>query len=315
MGISNKSLEIEYVLIFFLVLAIFICVISLYKLHIQKKRIIQLTESMDHFRMYPNDSQKLSLDEGYLANLYNQVAELEKLFLNKCEFVDTREKEVIEFVENMAHQIKNVITAIQIQLDILSLNKTNEQVESLNKCQDCIDRLCYEVERILKTSQIAAKKIKMADDKINIYQLIEESVKHLYSIAEKRNISIVLPTEFDVEYIGDYFWLSQAIENVIKNAVEHTRDNGVVVVSVVDEKRIIKIIVEDQGPGVSEEEMKYLFRRFHRGNKNKAGYGIGLSMTKDIVEAHHGSINVKNNTKEGAIFQIELLSLDGKDMY
>lgn len=97
--------------------------------------------------------------------------------------------------------------------------------------------------------------------------------------------------------------------------IEHTRDNGVVVVSVVDEKRIIKIIVEDQGPGVSEEEMKYLFRRFHRGNKNKAGYGIGLSMTKDIVEAHHGSINVKNNTKEGAIFQIELLSLDGKDMY
>lgn len=97
--------------------------------------------------------------------------------------------------------------------------------------------------------------------------------------------------------------------------IEHTRDNGVVVVSVVDEKRIIKIIVEDKGPGVSEEEMKYLFRRFHRGNKNKAGYGIGLSMTKDIVEAHHGSINVKNNTKEGAIFQIELLFLDGKDMY
>lgn len=89
----------------------------------------------------------------------------------------------------------------------------------------------------------------------------------------------------------------------------------ILIVSVTKSNSLIIIRVEDSGNGITEQELDNLFRRFYRGSGNKAGYGIGLSMAKDIVEAHHGSIQAGNNIDKGAWFEIRLLCLDGADIY
>lgn len=316
MGYSGKSLiYMEKVMSFFLLVAVGIILFLLFKIESQKNRIIKLTENMERFILYPLETERYNLEEGYLANLCNQVAELEKQFTKIYENSEKREYEIIGFVENMAHQIKNVITALQIQLDILHASGTKEQLKNLEKCQDCVDRLGFEVERILKSSQIAAHKIQMIDEKMNLRRVVEESIKHLYSIADERNVKIHINSADEVDYRGDSFWISQAIENIIKNAIEHTESSGTVKIEICDENRVIRIRVDDEGSGIPEDEIKFLFHRFHRGKHAKAGYGIGLAMAKDIIEAHHGDIHVGNNELGGAFFQIELLSLDGPDTY
>lgn len=99
------------------------------------------------------------------------------------------------------------------------------------------------------------------------------------------------------------------------NAIEHTDAGGYVSISVTKSNSLIIIRVEDSGNGIAEQELDNLFRRFYRGSGNKAGYGIGLSMAKDIVEAHHGIIQAGNNIDKGAWFEIRLLCLDGADIY
>lgn len=99
------------------------------------------------------------------------------------------------------------------------------------------------------------------------------------------------------------------------NSIEHTDAGGYVSISVTKSNSLIIIRVEDSGNGIAEQELDNLFRRFYRGSGNKAGYGIGLSMAKDIVEAHHGIIQAGNNIDKGAWFEIRLLCLDGADIY
>ena len=114
---------------------------------------------------------------------------------------------------------------------------------------------------------------------------------------------------------ADPCWLSQALENVLKNAVEHTAPGTGVTVSYSHEGRHIRIRIADQGPGIPPDELVTLFERFHRGETTKAGYGIGLSMAKDVIAAHHGTISARNRETRGAAFEILLPVLEGTGPY
>ena len=107
----------------------------------------------------------------------------------------------------------------------------------------------------------------------------------------------------------------QAFENVIKNAIEHTAEESNVQVSLSLQGLCINIQIEDEGEGIPDEELPFLFERFCRGNGMKKGYGIGLSMAKDIIQSHHGTINVGNRESGGARFLISLPILNGAEAY
>lgn len=296
-------------------IVVMLYVIEHIKYEKQKQSMILLTEELDRFAYSPDKPHLENLDEGYFANMYNQIAKLEMQFLDMQKEVNAREREMICFVENMAHQIKNVLTALQIQLDLLHINANSNQVYHLEKCQNSVNRLTWEIDRLLKSSQLAEGKIQMLDERMNICDVIEKVLETLSPIAEERNVSIDVNTENNIYYSGDPFWIPQAIENVIKNAIEHTQVQGKVSVEVSQFNGVVTIRVEDSGEGIPYSEMDNLFRRFNRGNSNKSGYGIGLSMAKDIAKAHHGDIRVGNNSDKGAWFEINLLCLDGSDVY
>lgn len=301
-----------------LIIAFIFGVFGLYE-HIrfnrQKRHMIELTEELDHFLYSPCEPHMENLEEGYFANMYNQISKLETQFLDMQKGLGVRESEMMEFIENMAHQVKNNITSLQIQIDLLGINADEKQKTYLNKCQDSVNRLTWDIDRLLKSSQLAEGKIAMLDETMDIGDEIDEVLIALSSISEERNVTIILNKTEESTYSGDRFWISQAIENVIKNAIEHTDAGGYVSISVTKSNSLIIIRVEDSGNGIAEQELDNLFRRFYRGSGNKAGYGIGLSMAKDIVEAHHGIIQAGNNIDRGAWFEIRLLCLDGADIY
>lgn len=281
----------------------------------QKKHMIELTEELDHFLYSPCEPHIENLEEGYFANMYNQISKLETQFLDMQKGLGVREAEMMEFIENMAHQVKNNITSLQIQIDLLGISADEKQKINLNKCQDSVNRLTWDIDRLLKSSQLAEGKIAMLDETMDIGDEVDKVIIALSSISEERNVIINVNKAEESTYSGDRFWISQAIENVIKNAIEHTDVGGHVDIRITKGNSLIIIRIEDSGNGIAEQELDNLFRRFYRGSDNKAGYGIGLSMAKDIIEAHHGSIQAGNNIDKGAWFEIRLLCLDSADIY
>lgn len=279
----------------------------------EKRRLRELSGQIEHFLLYADRPLTEILDEGSLANLNNQISRLEQQLLHQRSQSGRREKEITRFVENMTHQMKNAVTALQIQLDLLSAHLPAEEQGSLEKSQTCLERLTGEIDRILKSSQLAAGKVSMKFEPVELGAETAASMERLKPLAEARGISILL--EGNAEIPADSFWLGQALENLIKNGVEHTPEGTEVRVRIKDEGSRVRILIEDEGPGIPPGELPELFTRFHRGGVQKAGYGIGLSMAKDIIDAHHGTLTAGNREKAGARFEIRLPRIGGAETY
>lgn len=279
----------------------------------ERRRLQELGGQIEHFLLYADRPLSEILDEGSLANLNNQISRLEQQLLHQRSQSVRREKEITRFVENMTHQMKNAVTALQIQLDLLSVRLPAKEQSSVEKSQACLERLTGEIDRILKSSQLAAGKVPMKFEPVELGAEVSASMERLKPLAETKGVSLVLEGTADIP--ADSFCLGQALENLIKNAVEHTDEGTEVHVRIEDERGRVRILIEDEGPGIPPKELPELFARFHRGSAQKAGYGIGLSMAKDIIGAHHGTLTARNREKAGARFEIWLPRIGGAETY
>lgn len=278
--------------------------------------IRQAEADISHFLLYPEKVNKKSLEEGVCFNLLNQVRELEEQLLHERHQKKQKEGYTNSFIENMAHQMKTSITALQIRLDLADFHaKTEEEKAALKEGQKCVTRLTEEIERVLKSSQLAAGKVLMDYEELDLKVLICSCVERMETLAGKRKVSFQVHGELSKEYLGDRFWLMQAFENLLKNAAEHTKKGTVVEIYLEEREGHIRVSICDEGEGISPEEIPILFQRFCRGSSRKAGYGIGLNMAQDIIQSHHGSISVKNIQGKGACFLVSLPMLYGTEPY
>lgn len=281
-----------------------------------EKKIQEMAESMAHFMVYRQKKQEETLEEGALANLQNEIAGMEEIFLYQQAKHDEEEARLNQFMENMAHQMKTALTALQIRIDSAQIHAVTEQEHyALARSEECLSRLDGEIGRILSCSQIASGKMKMHFQMAGCQVLIQRCVDNLKPLAEKRKVEVQMQASSEPEIAADAFWMEQALENVIKNALEHTRENGIVKITILDNNCEIRIKVEDEGEGIEETELPHIFERFHRGNCPKTGYGIGLSMASDIVKAHHGTLEAGNRVEGGAWFLLKLPVLEGAKAY
>ena len=155
----------------------------------------------------------------------------------------------------------------------------------------------------------------MAFEAVDLRKELSACRERLTAIADTRKVAVKIDGPGTLILPADPFWLSQALENVMKNAVEHTAPGSTATVSYFDERRDIHIQIMDDGSGIPPEELATLFDRFHQGETSKAGYGIGLSMAKDIITAHHGTISARNREGRGTLFEIVLPVLEGVTTY
>lgn len=315
--------------------------------YVLEQKIDQLVHELDCFLLNGESALEESLEEGRAENLRNQLAAVVKQARYQRERWEQREKSLNQFMENMAHQMKTSLTALQIRLDLAQAKASSSSVreeiaqaeaysssvqeeitqakassssvqEELEECQKCMERLTGEVRRILECSQLADQKINMWLERCDVDKLIRGTVNALAPLWKKKEVDIVLELS-DISGIPelylDSYWFAQALENVVKNAIEHTPAGSSVTIKASDRIHSLVLEIMDEGPGIPEDEQPYLFERFHRGSYGKAGYGIGLSMARDILKAHHGSIAAGNRTGGGAWFCLEAPILEGKRPY
>lgn len=259
------------------IMSCIIAAVAVWKMMDQERKLIKLQEQMNRFLIYYKDPLEENLDEGKLANFYNELAKMEQQLLLEHRKEDSREQEFSNFVENIAHQMMNAVTALQIQIDLLQLSAENSrQGKNLEKAQFCIERMKTEIDRILKSSQLASGKIHMIYEPLDLENEVRNCMKKIAPLAEQKGVDLKLDCKETCTLSGDPFWLSQAVENIIKNAVEHTAQNSGVQITVADEKRTVVIRIEDEGEESQRNSRRNFLCGFPAEPEKKQGMESGF---------------------------------------
>lgn len=293
-----------------IVLLIISIVIFLLIFFYDKKEKRELDKIIDYLKELNRGNYDLKIDlnsEGILSILKNEIYTTTVMLREMAsrEYLD--KITLKENLANISHQLKTPLTSIAI----LVVNLCDEEVdkktelEFLNDIKRQVDNINYLVIVLLKLSRFDANVITFKKDDINVKKLILECMKNLDVIREVKNINIHVSGANDVEFIGDYKWESEAISNIIKNAIEHTLNDKNIYISFKDKSLYTEIIIEDEGLGMSEKEKNRIFERFYKGSStNSNNFGIGLSLAKEIITKDNGKIIVKSEVNKGTKFII-----------
>lgn len=293
-----------------IVLLVISIVIFLLIFFYDKKEKRELDKIVDYLKELNRGNYDLKIDlnsEGILSILKNEIYTTTVMLREMAsrEYLD--KINLKENLANISHQLKTPLTSISILVDNLCDEEVDKktELEFLNDIKRQVDNINYLIIVLLKLSRFDANVITFKKDDINVKKLILECMKNLDVIREVKNINIHVSGANDVEFIGDYKWESEAISNILKNAIEHTLNGKFIYISFKDKSIYTEIIIEDEGLGMRNSEKNRIFERFYKGSStNSNNFGIGLSLAKEIITKDNGKIIVKSEVGEGTKFII-----------
>ena len=234
-------------------------------------------------------------------------------------------------LSDISHQIKTPLTSISIMLDELKDNQ--------NMDEETRRRFIFEISRqaeqisfltiaLLKLSKLDSGTVEFEKSKYRLDVLVQNAIKNLEIPLEIKNIQV--ETNFDevsevnkeknlnnnsaknnklnkasLEVIGDYRWTLEAVTNIIKNCIEHTQESKKIHIQIRVTNVYTELIIEDEGEGIDEKDLKHIFERFYKGkNSSENSFGIGLSLSKTILEKQNASISCSSVLHKGTTFKI-----------
>ena len=192
-----------------------------------------------------------------------------------------------EYTEDIAHQLKTPLTGILLMLDLIKEDEDNK-IEYINRIRASSNRLHQLVDILLKLAALDSETIKMKKESISVKKLIDEVVTEMEIIFANQDFTIPVVGK-DYKLICDRKWTYEAIYNIVKNGIEASEDKGIKIY--LQETNIYQsIVIEDFSKGISKDNLKKIYRRFYKENKDSKGYGIGLPMAKTIIEKQNGEL-------------------------
>ena len=217
------------------------------------------------------------------------------------------------FVENASHEIKTPLSVIQANIDTVLDGKKISKEESkklLLNSKKQIRFMSDLTEDLLLLSSVSNVRFGIKFEKVNIKELVKESINSLSRDIEKKNFNI--KTKFPKKKLfvnGNKTLLMRAVTNIIENSLKYSEGKNIEVI-VSTEKDMVQISIKDDGRGVPKEKAKEIFERFYRLDKGRSrkegGSGLGLAITKEIIERHGGRVYVNTDYKKGAEFILKL---------
>ncbi len=219
-----------------------------------------------------------------------------------------------ENLSNIAHQIKTPITAISLSLQTLSeISVKNEyEKDKMEQIKKQLNRLIHLEESLLVLSRLDAGALTFQKEEADVFTVLVLAADNLQELFVDSGTSIDIPELGEMVIRADLDWTMEAIMNVMKNCMEHNM-GGTVHCSYRQNPLYTEILIWDEGDGFVKEDIPHLFKRFYRGqnasvgdNIRNSGIGIGLALSKEIIEHQNGTIRAKNLPNGGACFEIRL---------
>lgn len=310
--IENDKLFKKYLFIDLSIL--FIIIITLYVYFVINKskrtkkinKIIELISKINK-RNFDIDIEDYTEDE--LSILKQEVYKTSLMLRSEADNSLKDKLNLKDSLSDISHQLKTPLTSITIMIDNIL---DNEEMDSKTRRKFLINikreiiNINFLVQNLLKLSKFDANVIKFNKEEVLIKDIVDEAIKKVSALSELKGVSIKVSGDKGSTIKCDFMWEVEALSNIIKNSIEHIEKDGFVEVNYTKNKVYSRILIRDNGVGINSEDLPYIFDRFYKGkNTSKDSVGIGLALSKSIIEKDNGSISVKSTPKIGTVFTIK----------
>ena len=262
---------------------------------------------------------ELHMEKRRKKALDNQLAEkdrkLEAKLAEEKEFLHRDRQKMGTYMENISHQLKTPIAGTLLNLEVLLV--TEEDEKRYQKLEDCVKKVQWMSDMtivLLRLAQIDSGKIWMKRKKENLTGLIEECIDREQPLAEEKGVGFEMDVPKECLLSCDGFWLKEAMENVLKNAVEYADTGSLIQILLKEDTDYYKLYITNRGKRIKEEKRELIFDRFYQMEQG-SGIGIGLHLAREIVTLHQGTLKVvdRSGLEEATTFQFILPKMIAKD--
>ena len=310
--VQNDKLNVRYNI--YKVALIGLCLVALIYLfvtsHLESDKeidkIIRLLEKINH------KNYELNIDELSEDKLSILREEIYKTTIMLKENADNSLKDKINIknsLQDISHQLKTPLTSINIMLDNISDDpnmKTEVREEFIRHIKREMASITFLVQAILKLSKFESNTITFYLKEVSVQKIIDAVISNVSNLSDLKNICIVVDNRCKNKIKCDFKWQVEALTNILKNAIEYSYNDNKVIFECDDNNLYTEFRIKDFGKGMSEEDTINIFKRFYKGkNAGKDSIGIGLSLSKAIIEKDNGQIVVESKKEKGTTFIIK----------
>lgn len=258
--------------------------------------------------------QRIDSEEtGDWYSLFHRINELAAILSAQAEHEKQTRVFLQDMISDVSHQLKTPLAALKMYDEIMAQEGMDrETIHAFSqKSLREIRRVEDVVYTLLKIARLDAGTVRMEKAEENMEMLLKDVTERFETLAAQEAKEIVLSGSSKVSLYCDALWMSEALGNMVKNALDHTGRGGKVVISWERTPLLTNIIVEDNGTGIHQEDIHNIFKRFYRSHisQDTHGIGLGLPLAKSIVEAHQGTISVTSRVGQGSRFVLSFFHL------
>lgn len=246
-------------------------------------------------------------EDTLTARLQHQLLKLRNILTAQNQMLAQEKEQIKTLISDISHQIKTPVAAANTFAQLLDDKELSdeERSEYIATLQTSLEKLTFLTNSLIKMSRLESGMISLKPEKNNLNDIILQAVKTVYAKAKEKNITITFDCVQNFEAVLDFNWTAEAITNVLDNAVKYTPSGGIVGLEITEYPSYLRLDISDNGIGIPEEEQAKIFGRFYRGKYSAGidGVGIGLYLTRDIIQKQHGYIKVRSD-KNGSSFSV-----------
>ena len=246
-------------------------------------------------------------EEGELSILQTNIYKAATTLKTQNEQLADDKTQLALALADISHQLKTPLTSMMVMNDLLADEEDASKREDFLKTQSAqLDRMNWLIQTLLKISKLDAGAIVLKKEGVPASELVEEAIKPFLIQFDVRGMEY--KADISEQIINcDRNWTVEALQNIIKNCIEHMEDGGKLSVSAADTSIYSQITITDDGCGIAPDDLPHIFERFYKGkNAGKDSVGIGLALSKRILEGEHGDILVESAEGAGTKFTIRL---------
>ncbi len=280
--------------------------------HKKENDIKEIIKCIEQINKKNYELQIDSISEDELSILKNEIYKTTIMLKESAENSNKDKMNLKKSLEDISHQLKTPLTSILVMLDNIiedsdmDINIRNDFVRDIKRN---VVNINFLVQALLKLSKFDANTVHFIKKEYNLKNIVNESIKNVSTLCDLRNINIELNIKDNSKIVCDSKWQIEAITNILKNAIDHSKDNSSVTINLDNNSVYSLIEIVDKGEGISKKDISHIFERFYKGeNATSDSIGIGLALAKTIIEEDNGNISVESN-KNGTKFTIKYFKL------
>ena len=314
-SIVSVSLQLKYSVWGVLVSAILMGVFVVAALYLYFRKQDQIIENaVMQIREYLSGNQDARIDcdeEGELYRLFHEINSLAAILNAHAENEGRAKYFLKDTISNISHQLKTPLAALNIYNGLLQEESKDfpEIREFTDLSEQELDRMEALVQNLLKMAKLDSGTIVLEKTMENLSEMMDCVQRNFTYQAQQEGKKLIFCGGDTVTLLCDRIWLMEAVSNLVKNAFAHTKAGNTISIQWKQFASIVQLVVQDNGSGIHPEDLPHVFKRFYRSrfSKDTQGVGLGLPLTKAIVEAHSGTIEIDSDLGRGTTFTINFL--------